>query len=515
MPRPHIAMRKIRDALRLRFGEGLSIRQVSTSLCLPHTTVQDCLRRATEAGLSWPLPEELAADDALEARLYRRAVEASVERPLPDFAWMRRELLRPKVTLMLLWVEYRETHPDGYAYSQFCDLYRRWRKRLDLVMRQEHKAGEKAFVDFPGMTIPIWDPESGEKTCDAELFVAVLGASNYVYAEALPSQELMHWVHAHCNALEAFGGCPAVVVCDNLKSGVTRPHRYEPDVNATFQDMATHYKIAVIPARSYKPRDKAKAEAGVLLAERWIIARLRNETFTSLGELNARIVTLVSWLNDRPFKKLEGSRSKLFHEIERPALRSLPERRYEFATFRPARVGIDYHIEVRSERHFYSVPHRLVGEKVEVRLSARSVEVLHNGRRVASHLRAFRPGFSTDHAHMPESHRRHAEWTPSRIVSWAEKTGPETAKLVEGVLSSRPHPEQGFRSCLGIVRLGERYGRDRLEAACRRALTVRSYSYRSVESILKKGLDRAPEPSSTPAPCHPNHDNVRGADYYQ
>jgi transposase len=514
MPRPHIAMRKLRDALRLRFGEGLSIRQVSASLSLPHTTVQDCLRRATEAGLSWPLPEELG-DDALEARLYRRAVASSAARPLPDYQLIHRELRRPMVTLMLLWVEYRESFPDGYAYSQFCDLYRRFEKKLDLVMRQEHKAGEKAFVDFPGMTIPIWDPESGEKTCDAELFVAVLGASNYVYAEALPSQELMHWVHAHCNALEAWGGCPAIVVCDNLKSGVTRPHRYEPDVNATFQDMAAHYGIAVIPARIYRPKDKAKAEGGVLLAERWIIARLRNEVFTSLGELNARIVSLVAWLNDRRFKKLEGSRSTLFFEIERPALRPLPERRYEFATFRPAKVGIDYHIEVRSERHFYSVPHRLVGEKVEVRLSARSVEVLHNGRRVASHPRAFRPGFSTDRAHMPESHRRHAEWTPSRIVSWAEKTGPETATLVEGVLSSRPHPEQGFRSCLGIVRLGERYGADRLEAACRRALKVRSYSYRSVESILKKGLDRAPEPGSTPAPSHPDHDNVRGADYYQ
>jgi transposase len=506
-------MRKIRDALRLRFGEGLSIRLVSASLGLPHTTVQDCLRRASEAGLSWPLPEDLG-DDALEARLYRRAPLPET-RPLPDFEYLHRELRRPAVTLMLLWFEYREAHPDGYAYSQFCERCRRWERTLDLPMRQEHKAGEKGFVDFPGMTIPIFDPQTGEKTCDAELFVAVLGASNYVYAEALPSQELIHWMHAHCNAFEAWGGCPAIVVCDNLKSGVTRPHRYEPDVNATYQEMAAHYGIAVIPARTYRPKDKAKAEGGVLLAERWIIARLRNDRFCSLGELNARIATLVAWLNDRPFKKLEGSRSKLFAEIERPALRALPSRRYEFATWRSARVGIDYHLEVRSERHFYSVPYRLVGEKVELRLSARSVEVFHNGRRVASHQRAFSRGFTTDPSHMPESHRRHAEWTPARIVSWASTSGPATGKLVEQVLSSRPHPEQGFRSCLGIVRLGERYGTDRLEAACARALSARAYSYRSVESILKKGLDRAPLPSSTSSRSHPHHDNVRGADYYR
>ncbi len=514
MPRPHTAMRKIRDALRLRYEEQLSIRLVAGSLGLAHTTVQDCLRRAKEAALSWPLPDELD-DDALEALLYPRRAGGE-ERPAPDFEHVKGELAKDGVTLMLCWIEYRESHPDGYGYSQFCELYRRFEKALDLPMRQSHKAGERCFTDFSGSKIPLYDRATGERCGEAELFVAVLGASSYVYAEALPSQELIHWTSAHVHAFEAFGGCPRIVVCDNLKSGVTRPHRYEPDVNATYQEMAAHYHVAVIPARVYKPRDKAKAEGGVLLAKRWIIARLRNERFSSVDEVNARIAELLSWINDRPFKKLAGSRSSVFSEIERPALQALPPTRYEFAMWRPARVGPDYHVEVRSERHYYSVPYRLVGEKVEIRLSARSVEVFHHGRRVASHRRAFARGFTTESAHMPESHRRHAEWTPSRIVSWAARSGPFTAALIEKILESRPHPEQGFRSCLGIVRLGERYGRDRLEAACRRALEVCSYSYRSVESILRTGLDRAPLPGRRlSSRSHPHHDNVRGADYYR
>lgn len=514
MPRPHISMRKIREVLRLSQHEGLSLRQVAASLQLPFTTVGDHVRRARAAGLSWPLPEDLD-DDALEARLFASAAPPADPRPLPEWQKVHRELRRPGVTLMLLWLEHREAHPDGYAYSQFCAHYRRWQRGIDLVMRQEHKAGEKLFVDFPGRTIPIYDDRTGERVLEAELFVAVLGASSYLYAEALPSQELMHWVAAHTHAFEALGGCPAIVVCDNLRSGVTRPHRYEPDVNATYQEMAAHYRVAILPARSYKPRDKAKAENGVLLAERWIMARLRDRRFGSLGEANAAIAGLVAWVNDRPFRRLAGSRRELFEQIDRPALRPLPPTRYEFATWRRAKVNIDYHVEVRADRHYYSVPYRLVGEAVDVRLSARAVEVFHRHRRVASHLRAHTPGHTTDPAHMPESHRRHAAWTPGRIVAWAAQAGPATARLAEAIMAARPHPEQGFRSCLGIIRLGERYGTDRLEAACTRALAVRALGYRSVESILRAGLDRQPLAPERPAPPHPAHDNLRGPDYYR
>jgi transposase len=514
VPRPHISMRKIRDVLRLSH-DGLSLRDVASSLQMPHTTVAGHLRRARAAGLSWPLPLGLD-DDALEALLFSAvAVPPGRVRPVPDWPKVHVELRRPHVTLMLLWLEYKEAFPDGYAYSQFCERYRCWRGGIDVVMRQEHKAGEKLFVDFPGRRIPIYDDKTGQLAFEAELFVAVLGASSYLYAEALRSQELLHWIAAHVHAFEALGGCPAIVVCDNLRSGVTRPHRYEPDVNATYQDMAAHYNVAVVPARSYKPRDKAKAEIGVLMAERWIMARLRNERFGSLGEANAEIGRLVEWVNARPFKKLAGSRQRLFDELDRPALRPLPAQRYEFAIWRKARANIDYHIEVRSERHYYSVPYALAGQALDVRLSAATVEVFHRHRRVASHVRRFSAGYSTDPAHMPESHRRHASWTPSRIISWAAQKGPATAKLAEAILAARRHPEQGFRSCLGIVRLAERYGAERLEAAAERALAVRAHSYRSVESILRTGLDRQPLAPEGPGRAHPDHDNVRGPDYYR
>ncbi len=514
MPRPHIAMRKIRDVLRLRLGEGLSMRRVSVAANVPLTTAADYLRIAKAAGLGWPLPEGLDDDEALEAKLFKRVPQS--ERPLPDFAHVNRELKRKGVTLMLLWFEYKESDPDGYNYSYFCDQYRLWKRHLDAVMRHDHKAGEKLFVDFPGMRIPIYDPDTFELAFEAELFVAVLGASNYVYAEAIASQKLEHWVAVHVRTFEALGGCPAIVVPDNLASGVTKANRYEPEVNATYDDMAAHYGVAIIPARPYKARDKAKAEAGVLLTERWIIARLRNFRFTSLHEANARIEGLVAWLNNRPFKKLDGTRRLLFEEIDRPALKPLPATRYELSRFKWARVSLDYHLE-GEDRHYYSVPFRLIGEVLEVRTTVAVVEIFHKNRRVASHVRStVAHRHTTDPAHMPASHRSHAEWTPERIVAWAEKTGPATAEMTAQVMASRRHPEQGFRACVGIIRLGRRYGEDRLEAACVRALGARAHSYRSVESILKNGLDKLPIPGTTTGqPGHPEHANVRGPGYYQ
>jgi transposase len=512
MPRPRIPMRNIREVLRLTFGEGLSRRQVSLATGIPFTTLGDHVRRAVLAGLSWPLPDALD-DEALEAALFPPTAPSKVPRPLPDWAVVHRELRRKGVTLQLLWLEYREVHPDGLGYSQFCEHYRVFRSSVDLVMRQEHRAGERLFVDFAGQTIPIYDKRSGAVTRRAQLFVAVLGASNYLYAEALPSQELLHWVEGHRHAFEFFGGVPELVICDNLRSGVTRPNRYEPDVNATYAEMAAHYGVAILPARAYRPRDKAKVEAGVLLAERWIIAKLRHSRFGSLAEANAAIRACVEVINERPFKKLDGSRKSVFVELERPALRPLPTDPYDFAVWRRAKVSIDYHLEV--ERHYYSVPFQLVGKVVDVRLSAGTIEVFSSAKRVASHRRSFEHGrHSTDPAHMPESHRRHAGWTPSRIVAWAARNGPSTGHLVEEILRSRPHPEQGYRSALGIIRLADRYGADRVEAACARALHLRSYSFRSVESILSHHLDAQPLPERLALPPHPRHENVRGPNYY-
>lgn len=507
-------MRKIRQILRLALGEGLSRRQVAAATGVPPATVGDHLARARLAALSWPLPE--GADDAwLEARLFAPPSPPvpSELRAVPHWPTVHKELRRKGVTLQLLWLEYRERHPDGFGYSWFCQAYRRWQGHLDLVMRQEHRAGEKLFVDFAGMTLPIVDPETGE-VWQAQLFVAVLGASSYTYAEALPSQALPHWISGHVHAFEAFGGCPAIIVPDNLKAGVSRAHRYEPGINPTYEEMAAHFGAVVIPGRPRKPRDKAKAENGVLQAERWVLAALRQRTFFSLAEANAAIAERVAWLNARPFRKLPGSRRSMFEDLDRPALRPLPARRYEYAEWLAAKVNIDYHVEV--ERHWYSVPHQLVGVRLDIRVTAGVVEVLHKGRRVASHRRSMQQGrFTTLAEHMPESHRRHAEWTPGRIVAWAERTGPATAELVAAIMAGRPHPEQGFRSCLGIMRLGRRYGEERLEAACARALAARGLTFRSVESILKAGLDGLPLPGAEPVTTLGDHANVRGAAYYE
>jgi transposase len=402
--------------------------------------------------------------------------------------------------------------PEAHQYSQFCHRYRLWQRHLDVVMRQEHRAGEKLFVDFSGQTVPVVNPETGVVAL-AEIFVGVMGASNYTYAEAFPSQELAHWIAGHVHAFKFMGGAPQIAICDNLKSGVTRPHRYEPEVNPTYLEMAAHYGCAVIPARPYKPRDKAKVEAGVLVVERWLLATLRNRTFFSLAELNAALREQLAWLNDRPFKKMAGSRRSLFEDIDRPALRPLPATRYEFATWKKATVNIDYHVEV--DRHYYSVPYQLVGQVCDIRATASTVEMIWRGRRVASHVRRCQPSrHSTQTEHMPDAHRRHLEWSPSRIVGWAKSSGPATASLVEGILEARPHPEQGYRSCLGILRLGKRFGGERLEAACQRALAVQALSYRSVESILKNGLDKQSLPAPPPQPLDRRHENVRGSTYY-
>ena len=505
-------MRKIKETLRLHYELGMGMRQIARSLSISHSTVSDLIKRARKAGFSWPLPEELD-EAALEARLYPHRVGSFPCRPAPDMEWVHRELRKKGVTLQLLWLEYKERHPDGYQYSQFCEHYRRWCQKLDVVMRQTHRAGEKMFVDFAGQTVPVVDPITGEVHA-AYIFVAVLGASNYTYAEALPSQDLPSWIGAHCRALEFFGGVPEIVVPDNPRVGVSHPSYYEPDINPTYQEMAAHYGAVVIPARPRKPRDKAKVEVGVQVVERWILAALRNRTFTSLAELNQAIREALEKLNNRPFKKLEGSRRTLFETLEKPALKPLPPTRYAFATWKKARVNIDYHVEV--DKNFYSVPYQLVRQEVEVRLTQTTVEVFSRGQRVASHPRSLARGqHVTDPRHMPAAHRKHLDWSPSRLLHWAGTVGPATAELVRVILESRPHPEQGYRACLGIIRLGKHYPPERLEAAARKALACGATSYRSLKSILEKGLDRLPlQKESVPNPV-PDHTNLRGPAYFR
>ena len=513
IPRPNIAMDKLKKILKLHYVDQLSIRRIAATLHVSRPTVSFYLKRAEEARISWPIDDGLD-DNQIKELLFGKSRPKGEHLGL-DLEKIHLEMKKKHVTLELLWLEYRESIPDGLSYSRFCQIYREFKKRLGPVMRFSHKAGEKMFVDFSGDKIPIYKDNLKDVDFFAELYVSVLGASSYLYSEALYSQKLIHFITATVHALEFYGGSPELLVSDNLKSAVKKADRYEPDLNATFEDMADHYGIAVMPTRPYKPRDKAKVEAGVLLVERWILARMRNQKFTSLVDLNNEIRRLVEIINGKPFKRLGHSRKSLFYETDKLALKPLPASRYEIATFKKAKVPLDYHIEIRSNRHHYSVPCRLVGELVNLRITASTVEVFHLGRRVASHLRSYSPGFTTDPAHMPESHRRYAEWTPKKILSFTAKAGPATATFISEVLKSRPHPEQGFRSAIGVIRLAGKYGDDRLENACERAIHARSYKYRSVESILKNGLDRQPLPSGEEIGSHPMHENIRGENYYK
>lgn len=507
-----LSMRKIREIARLYLLLRLSGRAIAKSCNISPSTAQDYIGRLKIAELSWPLPPELDDDGALDRLLFRDATPAAVRaRPLPDFAQVCAELRRPHVTKMLLWQEYREGQPEGVGYSQFCDHYARWLKGVSVVMRQEHRAGEKMFVDFSGDGLEVVSAETGE-VITAKLFVAVLGASNLTYVEAVLSENLVTWIGCHVGALKFFKGVPEIVVPDNLKAGVTHAHRYEPELNLTYADLASHYGFAVIPARPRKPRDKAKVEQGVLLAERWILAALRNHRFSTLDAVNDAIEPLLMRLNDRPMRKLGRSRRQLFEAIERTALRPLPEVPYVIATFASATVNLDYHVEF--ERHYYSAPYRLAHQRVDIRATAMTVEIVHRNQRIASHLRSYQAfGYTTLKEHMPRSHQAHAEWTPSRIISWAATIGPSAAQLAEEILRRRPHPEQGYRSCLGLIRLTKTYENERVEAACRRALRVGTYSQKSVQSILQSGLDREVEPPSEQLEL-PGHGNVRGPGYY-
>jgi transposase len=507
-------MRKIKDILRLKWGGGLSNRQVAASCGVARSTVAETLYRATAAGVSWPLPEDLD-DQQLETRLYPAAPSPTgPPRAMPEWATVHQELMRKGVTLALLWQEYKAQHPDGYQYSRFCDLYGAWRATLDRCLRQEHRAGEKLFVDYAGQTVSVQDRQTGAIR-SAQIFVAVLGASSYTYAEATWTQTLPDWIGAHTRAFAFLGGVPAIIVPDNLRSGVTKACRYEPDLNPTYADLAQHYDVAVIPARVRKPRDKAKVEAGVLLVERWILACLRHQSFFSLAELNTAIAVCLDRLNRRPFKKLPGCRQSQFEAVDRPALQPLPAEPYVYAEWRMARVNIDSHVEV--EGHYYSVPSALVHQALDIRLTPTTVECFHKNQRVASHVRSAERGrHTTVVAHLPSAHQQYLAWSPSRLIQWAETVGPATGTVVAELLARRPHPAQGYRSCLGILRLERTYGVVRLEAACRRAQALEAVAYKSVHSILKTGLDQQPLPereSVVPLPFE--HDHLRGTTYYQ
>ena len=512
MARETLSMRKLSEVLRLSLEQKLSVRQVARSCCLARSTVSDYLARARVAGLVWPLPEGMD-ENRLEGLLFPSPEAVVPQRPPLEFRYIRNELRRKHVTLQLLWEEYRSHTPTGYSYSQYCQLYRDWLGKQAVSLRQEHRAGEKLFVDYAGDTIPIHNRLTGTVTA-GHLFVAVLGCSNYTYAEVTASEQLPDWIGAQVRALEYIRGVPQVVVPDNAKAAVKSPCRYDPDINLTYQELAEHYGFAVLPARPRKPKDKAKVEVGVLIAERWILARLRHHTFFSLAEVNAAVADLLTQLNRHPFKKLPGCRHEVWEQLDRPALQPLPEQRYELAEWKDVGVHVDYHVDV--DGHYYSVPYRLIGQRVTARYTRTTVEIFHKSQRVATHMRSVQKGRHTTVAeHRPPAHQEHMQWTPERLASWAGSIGPNCQAAVQAIMASRPIPEHGFRSCLGVIRLGKRYSHERVDCACERALKLNIVGYRHIENLLKSGRDQLPLHTSPAGVAVGTHDNVRGAEYYQ
>lgn len=511
MPQKRAPMRKIREVLRLD-SLGFSQVQIHRSARLARSTVGDYLGRAKRAGLEWPAADE-HSDEELDRLLFGTPAPAPDARASVDWARVKLDLAGEAVTLQLLHREYVDEVGDGaYSYSRYCELFTAFEKTLPASMRQRHVAGQKLFTDWAGMTVEIIDRKTGE-VIDAQIFVGTMGASNFIVSRAYRSQSQRDWHAAHADGLEVLGAVPELVVPDNTKTAITKSHRYDPDVNIAFFEFARHYGFEVIPARVRKPKDKAKVEGAVLIVERDVLAPLRKQTFFGLCELNDAMQPLVNKLNERVMKSYDASRAELYAKIDKPKMRPLPAERHEYAEWSKARVATDYHVTV--DKHHYSVPYKLIGEQLDVRQCARTIEVYKGSDRVAAHPRSFQKGAHTTRpSDMPSSHRAHAEWTPERMARWAAKSGPGVRLVVEQIMEFKPHPEQGFRAVLGVMRLGKRYGDTRLEAACTRALRVGAVNYRSIETILKSGLDKQPLPDIERVIPMPQHPNIRGGSYF-
>ena len=513
MPNERISMSKLKQLIGLQ-ASNLSVRAQARAVGLSIGAVSKYLRAVRAAGIGAGEAESLSETE-LEQRVFGATVPVRPDtRVAPDCAWIHGELKRHRhVTLQLLWEEYAGRYgAAAYRRSAFCQIYRRWEKRLKRSMRQRHFAGEKLFVDYAGRTVPIYG-RGGAEAFRAQLFVSALGASGCAYAEATRTQSLPDWLASHVRALEYYGAAPAIIVPDNPRVGVTRADRYEPDLQRSYEEMAAHYQAVIIPARPYRPKDKSRAELTVLLVCRWILARLRHQRFFSLEELNVAIRPLLTELNERPFQRLPGSRRSVFEALDRPAMRALPPAPYGYAEWKERTVAFDYHVEV--DRHYYSVPHALVGHGVWARFTARTVEVFFRSERVATHVRSYQRGAHTTlPEHMPKSHRAHAEWSPQRLIQWGESIGVNAGAVVEHLLRSKPHPEQGYRACLGLLALAREYGEGRLEAASALARRLGSPTRKSVKSILESGRDRRSATSEPLGLDLPAHGNVRGPGYY-
>jgi len=510
--REHTSMKKIKEVLRLTHELGLNQREIAESVCISRSTVQEIQNRAKIAKLIWPLNDS-ETEEALSELLFPKSYERSPSKKItPNWAYIHKELKLKGVTRQLLWIEYKEDNPSGYQYSQFCDKYRNWEKKHRISMRQNHVAGEKMFIDFSGLTVPYINSCTGEVK-KAEIFLAVLGGSSYTFACALEDQKIANWIHGHIKAFQFFKGTSHILVPDNLKSGVNKACRYEPDLNPTYREFAKYYGVAVIPARAYKPKDKAKVEVGVQVAQRWILAKLRKNIFYSIQEINEAINPLLQKLNSKNMRHLGSSRQELFEQYEKKFLKELPQEQFEIYEWKKAKVNIDYHVQFES--NYYSVPCELVHKDIELRITKNTIEIYLSNKLIAIHKRIFLAGkYSTITEHMPQSHQKHIEWTPEKMLDWASSKGESVKKCFDIIISRYPYPEQGFRSCLGILRLGKQYSEIRLEAACLRAIISNQVSFKSIKNILKNNLDKLKIPEIQKEVININHGNIRGSDYY-
>lgn len=511
MAQERIGMRKIKEILRMEFDNGISKNKIARACKIGRKTVQVYFHRFKASGLRWPLPENMS-DEELEQRLFSEHKVKSNSRESLNYEYLFKEIKRSNVTLALLWEEYKQDYPDGYQYSQFCELFRRYRKTLNYSMRQDHKAGEKTFVDF-GEGLKLVDPRTGE-IIPTKLFVSVWGASTLTFVRAVLGEDLANWIDVNVSALDYYGCCPKAIVPDNLKSAVTKACRYEPEINPAYTEFARHYGVVIFPARPHRPKDKPKAENAVKLAKRWILAKLRNRIFYSLTQMNAAICELLEEFNNKQMKRFKKSRRELFEILDKPSALPLPCEKYEFAEWKKVRVNIDYH--VCFDAHYYSVPYTFIQQELEIRATRTTIEIFKKGQRICSHQRSYcKYQHTTQAEHMPLPHQKYLEWTPARILRWAEKCGPFVKEIVEKMLQSRKFPEQAYRSCLGLFRLGTIYSDERLEKACRRALEYHIDSYRGINNILLKNLDKIEIKEGSQQKIFVSHENIRGAGYYE
>lgn len=518
MPAKGTSMKKLTQLLRLHFESKLTTRPIAKSLGLSVGVINKYINLALNKGLSWPLPDglnEKALEELLRPASSSKSSNQSKDADKINFSKIHQEMKLKGVTLQLLWEEYADEQENPLSYSRYCYHYRMYKKSLKRSMRQIHKAGDKTFIDYSGVTFDIIDPQTNNIRA-AEIFVGVLGASKYTYAEATWTQQLHDFLGSQQRMFEFFGGVSALLVPDNLRSAISKTCRYEPDTNPTYAQFAEHYGVAVLPARPYTPQDKASVESGVQLVQRWILARLRHQTFVGLAELNAEIRRLIKILNQKPFQKLPGNRESAFLEIDKPALKRLPEVAYQYRQYKAARVGVDYHVALNG--HYYSVPHRYCGELLDLWFNQHLVECYFQGEKIATHPYSQIQGAnSTRVQHMPQNHQKHSELSKERFMRWAEEIGISTQLAVENIFKDKPHIEQAYRACLGLLSLSKKYGAKRLEQACTYGIEKGVFSRKSILSILENNLDQATgigEAHCVQRAFSAMHENIRGSQYY-